>query len=291
LKYQYKLENTTDWSAPSSDRSVNLASLQSGSYRFLVRAINADGATSLPASLSFTILRPVWQRWWFLTPAVALIASLVYGAYRYRVAQLIQIERVRTRIATDLHDDIGSNLSVIRGLSDLLRHQMKDADAASRLEMIADVSSRSVEAMSDIIWAVNPSRDNAHDLAQRMRRFASDAFTSHNIEFAFDAPDAEHNTKIDTEARREVYLIFKEAVNNAVRHAGCSRAEVMMRIDANRIFLKVSDDGKGFDPISAELGNGVMSMRRRAEKLVGRLEIESAAGRGTTVTLRASLRR
>lgn len=293
LKYQYKLENTTDWSAPSQDRSVNLASLQPGSYRFLVQAVGVDGATSqTPASVSFTILRPVWQRWWFLTPAVALVALLVYGAYRYRVAQLIQIERVRTRIATDLHDDIGSNLSVIRGLSDLLRHQIKDADGgvAERLAMIADVSSRSVEAMSDIIWAVNPSRDNTNDLAQRMRRFASDAFTSRNIEFAFDAPDVEHNTKIDTEARREVYLIFKEAVNNAVRHSGCSRAEVVMQVDSNSLVLKVSDDGKGFDQDSAELGNGVMSMRRRAEKLGGRIEIESRAGEGTTVILKAPLR-
>ncbi|HEY7545334.1 MAG TPA: two-component regulator propeller domain-containing protein, partial [Blastocatellia bacterium] len=295
LKYQYKFEGAgADWSAPSEDRSINLASLQPGSYRFLVRAVNPDGAMSeIPASVSFTILRPVWQRWWFLTPAVTLAALLVYGAYRYRVAQLIRIERVRTRIATDLHDDIGSNLSVIRGMSDLLRHQMKDADrsVADRLEMIAEVSSRSVEAMSDIIWAVNPSRDNAHDLAQRMRRFASDAFTSRNIEVAFDAPDSEHNAKIDTEARREVYLIFKEAVNNAVRHAGCSRAEIVMRTDSNRIFLKVSDDGKGFDPDSAEMGNGVMSMRRRAEKIDGSIEIESKAGEGTTVILKAPLRR
>ncbi len=293
LKYRYKLDDASDWSAPSQDRSVNLASLQPGSYRFLVQAINADGATSeTPASVSFTVLPPVWQRWWFLIPAVALVALLIYGAYRYRVAQLIQIERVRTRIATDLHDDIGSNLSVIRGLSDLLRHQMKDADAsiADRLAMIANVSSRSVEAMSDIIWAVNPSRDNTNDLAQRMRRFASDAFTSRNIEFTFDAPDLEHNAKIETEARREVYLVFKEAVNNAARHSACSRAEVAMRIDSRNLTLKVSDDGKGFDQTSAELGNGVMSMRRRAEKLGGTLEIEST-GEGTTVILKASLRR
>lgn len=294
LKYRYKLDDASDWSAPSQDRSINLASLQPGSYRFLVQAINADGATSeIPASVSFTILRPVWQRWWFLTPAAAFIALLVYGAYRYRVAQLIRVERVRTRIATDLHDDIGSNLSVIRGLSDLLRHQMKDADAgvAERLAMIANVSSRSVEAMSDIIWAVNPSRDNTNDLAQRMRRFASDAFTSRNIEFTFDAPDLEHNAKIETEARREVYLVFKEAVNNALRHSGCSRAQVAMQIDSRSLVLKVSDDGKGFDQSSAELGNGVMSMRRRAEKLGGTLEIESRESEGTTIILKAPLRR
>jgi hypothetical protein len=113
LRYQYELEGADrDWSPPTDQRSVNYANLAPGSYRFLVRAVTADGLVSpSPATISFTILPPVWRRWWFIALAVTALALIVYSLYRYRVAQLIALERVRTRIATDLHDDIGSVLS------------------------------------------------------------------------------------------------------------------------------------------------------------------------------------
>src|SRR5206468_1222823 len=112
LRYQYKLEGVdADWSAPGEVRSVNYARLAPGAYEFLARAINEEGALSAePAALQFRILPPPWQRWWFLTVAVMTLGLAVYAFYRYRVAQLIKLERIRTRIATDLHDDIGSNL-------------------------------------------------------------------------------------------------------------------------------------------------------------------------------------
>jgi signal transduction histidine kinase len=274
-------------------RSVNYASLKPGDYRFLVRAINAEGALSAAlASAQFRVPAPFWQRWWFLAMAATAIGLAVYGLYRYRVARLVEIERVRTRIATDLHDDIGSNLSLIAGLSRFLRDQIgeRDPGAGERLSVIAQASSRSVEAMSDIIWAVNPRKDHLSDLSQRMRRFASEAFTARDIEFSFTAPDLGRHTRVDAETRREVFLIFKEAVNNAVRHSACANAGVTLEVDHGKLVLKVSDDGKGFDQQTAEYGNGLMSIKARAEKLGGRLEIISAAGQGATVMLTTPLR-
>jgi signal transduction histidine kinase len=162
---------------------------------------------------------------------------------------------------------------------------------AERLSQIAVVSRRSVDAMSDIVWAVNPKKDRLIDLSQRMRRFASDSFTARDIQFHFDAPSAQQNVKLDAQVRREVFLIFKESVNNIVRHSGCKMAEVALRIDRGVITLKLSDDGMGFDEASSDRGHGLASMRGRAERLGGELTVISRAGAGTSLIMKAPLGR
>ena len=110
----------------------------------------------------------------------------------------MEIERVRTRIASDLHDDIGANLSLIAGLSDVLRQQASSSDpqVSERLSLIASVSRRSVDAMSDIVWAINPNRDHLGDLTQRMRRFAAETLDARGIKFRFDSPGLDHGAKV-----------------------------------------------------------------------------------------------
>jgi signal transduction histidine kinase/ligand-binding sensor domain-containing protein len=294
LKYQYKLEGATeDWSPLTAQRTVNLANLAPGSYRFLVRAVGADGVSSeTPASLSFKILPPMWQRWWFLTLLTALTGVLAYSLYRYRVAQLLEIERVRARISGDLHDDIGANLSKIAILSEVAHQQFGGGGGPSEstLSSIAGIARESMAAMRDIVWAVNPKRDRLFDLTRRMRGFASDIFTSRDIEFQFHAPDRDRDLKLGPDIRRNVFLIFKEAVNNAVRHSGCARTSIKLRVESGSLVLEVTDDGKGFNPAESGEGHGLASMVRRAESFGGTLEIISAQREGTTVRLRAPIR-
>ena len=145
--------------------------------------------------------------------------------------------------------------------------------------------------MSDIVWAVNPRKDRLVDLSQRMRRFASDSFTARDIQFHFDAPSPEQNIKISAEVRREVFLIFKEAVNNIARHSGCKTAEVALNINRRMIILKLSDDGRGFDELGTFYGQGLTSMRMRGEKLGGELAVSSHAGAGTSIILKVPLGR
>ncbi|HEY6120757.1 MAG TPA: two-component regulator propeller domain-containing protein, partial [Pyrinomonadaceae bacterium] len=296
LRYQFKLEGAeTDWSTPGDQRNVSYARLAPGRYRFLVRAVNSDGvASARPAFIAFRILPPLWRRWWFLTAVAAGLIFLLYRLYRYRVASLLELERVRTRIAIDLHDDIGSNLSLIAGVSDGLREELQRGNGkiAERLSLIANVSHRSVDAMSDIVWAVNPEKDHLVDLTQRMRRFASDAFVARHINFEFSKPevDHDHNLKIRSDLRRELFLIFKESVNNAVRHSGCSKADICLQILGSKIVLQICDNGFGFDPALINDGNGLVSMRCRAAAIGGALQIVSRPGAGTTVLLTAPLK-
>lgn len=294
LRYQYKLEGADrDWSALTDERTVNYANLSPGEYRFLVRAISAGGLMSpVPAAVTFRVLPPIWRRWWFVTLAGVVVAVIIYSVDRYRIARLLEMERMRTRIATDLHDDIGSSLSQISVLSEVIRRQVGNHEVvAEPLSLIATLSRDLIDAMNDIVWAINPRRDRLADLSHRMRRFASDVFTARDIAFTFNAPDHQHDTRLDTDVRREVFLVFKETVNNVARHARCTEAAIDFRMDGHWLELSVCDNGKGFDPEHINDGNGLTSMRQRARKIGGALTITSMIENGATVKLKAPVRR
>lgn len=318
LRYQYKLEGAgAGWSAPTDQRSVTFANLQPGSYRFLVRAINADGiASETPAVVTFRILAPIWLRWWFMALALLLIAGLLFLFYRYRVARLrevnaalseaklaeerlrktqeerlVELERVRKRIATDLHDDIGSSLTRISLLSEVAQRKgHRDGADNGSLTTIAGLSRELVDSMSDIVWAINPERDSLGDLTQRMRHFAADVFSARGIDFRFSFPEFERDLKLGANVRRELFLIFKEAVNNCVKHSGCSEAQIEFRLDGDRgLFLRITDNGQGFEVSSKSNGHGLASMSARTEGLGGNFEVKSAPAGGTTLSLRIPL--
>ncbi len=295
LQYQYKLEGVdAEWGAPTLQRSINYASLAPGEYRFLVRAINADGVMSAEAaSLRFTILRPLWQSWWVLALSAATLGLLMYGAYRYRVARVVQMERVRLRIASDLHDDVGANLSLIAGVSEMLEQQNAAPQLQPQLALIANAARRSMDAMSDIVWMINPHKDQLRDLLQRLRHFAGETLTPRHIDVKFVLPDAETDLPITSESRREIFLICKEAINNIARHAACTEAEIALTLNGVMLTLRVRDNGQGFDPAATHDngngGQGLLSMRSRAERLGGELIVTSQPGSGTEVVLRARL--
>jgi ligand-binding sensor domain-containing protein/two-component sensor histidine kinase len=288
LRYQYKLEGSSeDWSQLADHRTVNFARLAHGRYRFLVRAINADGVMSEPpASFSFRVLPPIWQRWWFVAMVATLVGLIAYALYRYRVARFLEIERVRTRIASDLHDDIGSNLTKIAILTEVAQQQFgREETDGGPLSSVARISRESLDSMGDIVWAINPKRDSLRELSRRLRGFATDIFTSRNIELSFQAIDRNLELKLGPDTRRNIFLIFKEAVNNAVRHSECSKAEIELKVVGASLVMTVRDDGKGFDLTVAGEGNGLVSMRRRAESMQGVLDVSSTLGKGSSVTL------
>lgn len=296
LRFRYKLEGAgAEWSAPTEHRSVNL-SLAPGLYRFVIQAVTSSGEplSDKIAVVSFKILSPIWQRWWFMAAAAMFMFGISYALYRYRVRQLLAMERVRTRIASDLHDDIGASLSQIAVISEVLQRQIAAADepVGKNLSLVARVSREAVDSMSDIVWAINPNRDNLQDLIRRMRRFASETLPNRNIELKFDAPEQLPTLKLGADFRREVFLIFKESVNNILKHSDSTAADIAVRIEAHELCLRVSDNGRGFDENgNGEAGHGLQSMRRRAMSLGGTFEIASTGGAGTIVLLRVPLRK
>jgi ligand-binding sensor domain-containing protein/signal transduction histidine kinase len=301
LRYQYKLNNE-DWSAAGGQRTVNL-DRASGSYVFQVRAVNADGIVSEnPALLSFTIARPIWQRWWFLLLLTLAIVGAIYLVYSYRLRRLLELEKVRTRIATDLHDDIGASLSKIAILSEVVHQRVVpvapgSAEINEPLEEIAGTSRELVDSMSDIVWAINPERDHLSDLIQRMRSLAGELteYADIGLRVKLTGIEEDADLPLGADLRREIYLIFKETVNNMVKHSACDMAEVSFGVENDNLIVSVKDDGKGFTPATngngaaTRGGNGLPNMKRRAANMNGSYEITSEIGIGTKVVLRVPL--
>lgn len=288
LKYQYKLDDEQDWSAPTAQRQFTFVNLSAGNYEFRARAVNADGLVSAsPVSVKFTVLAPFYLRWWFLCLAAAAVAIPAYALYRSRLKRLLELEKVRHNIATDLHDDIGSSLSQISLISEVLSLSKngKNTDEKEALETIAKTSREAVGSMSEMVWAINPKRDNLIDTVQRMRRFASDTLSAADIRFTFETSDFDKNSKIDADARRHLYLIYKEIINNAVKHSEASKIEIRFTKSAKFFTLEVCDNGRGFRADEAQTGNGLQNIRLRAEKIGGTIAVVSAPDEGTSVKL------
>jgi signal transduction histidine kinase len=221
------------------------------------------------------------------------IRAAVEELSRSRQERLLELERVRSRIAADLHDDIGSSLSQIAVLSEFAKHGNGHKETGpDTLEQISEVSNELVEAMSDIVWAIDPRKDNFHDVLQRMRRFAADIFTAKGIKFRFDAPEFDERVQFGADVRRELFVIYKEAVNNIARHSGANQASIRIYIVGESLSLEISDNGHGFDVEGLNSstfspgmgGNGLANIRKRAAGLGADLKIESSE-HGTHISL------
>jgi PAS domain S-box-containing protein len=206
---------------------------------------------------------------------------------RTREARAIELERVRKRIASDLHDDIGSSLTQISLLSEVVNQRVAghDGSVAQPLAMIASSSRELVDAMSDIVWAINPQKDHLSDLTQRMRTLTSEVSTACGISVRFNAPESDEDLPLGANLRREVFLIFKESINNIVKHSNATAAEVEFRVAGDQLFLRVADNGKGFDVADESEGHGLVSMQGRAKEMGAKLEMQSSVGKGTTISL------
>lgn len=302
LRYQYRLEGADhDWSPPSYEQRVHYSALAPGQYRFLVRAVNADGAASVePATATFVVLPPVWQRTWFRLTIAGLLVLAATAVYRLRVARLIELERIRTRIASDLHDDIGSNLSRMAILSEVAKRQIGDEDPqpARHLTEIADSARTLIDAMSDIVWSIDPRHDDLGSVIVRVREFAADVLASNGVKWSCLAPPDLDRIRLRPDARRHLLLLLKEGVTNIARHADAGTARLRVELEAGQLIAELSDDGRGFvvpdaaeePPPRARGGHGLSSMRWRVAELGGTLHTISAPGAGTHLRVTVPLR-
>jgi len=221
---------------------------------------------------------------YFLIGGLALLLALSYFVYNnFRTASKLKLQNIRNKIASDLHDDVGSTLNSISVYSEVAKQ--KSPAVVDELEHIGDASRKIIEVMSDIVWTINPNNDTFENIISRMGTLAYNLLKAKNIEHTFQADESLNETKLSLESRRNFYLIFKEALNNLVKYSQARRASITLTYENGFIKLTVRDNGIGFDDAQTSKGNGLLNMKTRAQEMKAQLKIESVKGNGTNVEL------
>jgi signal transduction histidine kinase len=315
VKFRHKLDHfDPDWIETGPERHVTYGRLPTGRYEFRVTACNAEGVWNpTGAILAFIIPTPLWRTSWALglyglsaAGGVAGTVRLVsHRRLRRRLARLEQqqsMERERVRIAQDMHDEIGSKLTKISFLSELAKVEVNGTGAlADRIDSIADTSRDLLQALDEIVWAVNPRNDNLEQLGAYLSQYAREYFQNTPVECNVSLDGGLPQLSMSAELRHNLFLAFEESLNNVLKHSGASGVRIEIKVEAMRLQIIVSDNGRGFEapmePQNAAAGvvgtgpegNGLVNMRQRLADVGGLCSIQSRVGQGTTVTLSISL--
>ncbi len=309
VRFKYKLNKIeSDWVDAGENRSVQFSYLPPDEYNFRVIACNNDGLwNETGASLAFTVLPYFWQTLWFRLTAIAggatLIGFTIFGITRHKLRQKMElmqrqraIERERSRIARDIHDDLGASLTRITMLSESMRGELS-GHAAENAEQVYRTARETTSALDEIVWAVNPKHDTLDSLASYLGRYAQSFLAATHIRCRLDVPFHVPMWSLTAEIRHHVFLAFKEALNNVVKHAAASEVKISMQLLPKGFLLCVADDGSGFKIHKAKeglvsavsengvSGNGIMNMQKRLEEIGGSCEWTFVAGKGTVVQL------
>ena len=304
VRFRYRLAGwNEDWSEAERGRSATYTHLPPGDYTFQVTACNNYGVwNEKGASFAFTVTPFFWQSWLFRTMVALVLLVLVAAAVRHlllrrvrqmmkRVEQEAALQKERTRIAQDMHDELGARFTQISLLGELSRNAIAEPDKAHDfLGQISHVAQTGVKSLDEIVWAVNPRNDTLPDLLDYTGQYALDFLTAAGLQCRLDFPDAPPARTVNGDIRHAVFLIVKEALHNTVKHAQATRVKIIFELAETEMCWRIEDDGKGFEPAPDNaLDDGLHNIRQRAAALGGQAEINSHPGKGTQVLVNIPL--
>ena len=308
-RFRYRLseseQSNAGWMADASgNRVASYPKLLPGTYQFQVTACNEDGVwNSNPASLTVIVQPALWQKGWFRgllgAGVLAAIAGLVYyfstQKLQRQVALLRQqeaLEHERSRIARDLHDQLGANLTQVALLAEMAESDKNLPDEVEdHAKQITQTARETTKALDEIVWAVNPSNDTLEGLVNYSGKYAQEYFALAGLRYRVEFPSQLPEVTLAPDVRHNVFLAFKESVNNVVKHAQATEVHIRLRLDEASFALEIEDNGKG--PAGAEQKsgrNGLRNMRKRMEDVGGSFTLGSAPEKGTLVRLTAPIR-
>jgi signal transduction histidine kinase len=271
---------------------ASYTNLQPGKYVFKVIGSNNDGIWNNNGALLFIeILPPFYYTWWFIAIAVLSIGFIIYYLSTMRFRNLLSIEKLKGKLAADLHDNIGSGLTEISILSEIASNSLLRSldDVSDNLATISDKSRLLIDSMSEIVWMINPSRDSLSDLILRLKDSYSDFLSGLVISFRVVYPESIGGLKLGVDFKQNIYLIFKEGINNAIKHSNCSKIILEVKQINNILEIELTDNGRGMNLDTIKSGNGLGNMKKRAKDLGGKIVLESSPGNGTKIILTAKI--
>jgi signal transduction histidine kinase len=306
LRFRYRLEGSDpDWMDAGRQRAAFYNYVPPGDYPFRVMACNADGIWSAGAAeVTLSVMRHFWQTWWFIGLAGVGFLTSVGGTVRSVEKRRMQkrlerlereraLERERTRIAQDLHDEMGAKLCRILFLSEHVRRPaLKPSELQPEMDSIALASREVLQSLDEIVWAVNPRNDSLEHVASYIGQYTQDYFHRTGIECELAIPAEFPFCPLSSQTRHHLFLATHEALTNILKHSGATKAEVSMKYENGALEIRVSDNGKGFVVPAREDGNGapgsdtgdgLRNMRQRLQDVGGDCTIQTAPEKGTTI--------
>ncbi|RKZ18977.1 hypothetical protein DRQ50_03055 [bacterium] len=293
-RYSYMLQGLDKaWTQAGTRNFVGYTHVDAGSYTFMVKGTNGDGVWSDDiASIRIVITPPFWKTWWFILLLVTAIGGGVAALITIRVRQLLAIERLRSKIAADLHDDIGAGLTEITLMGHIIAQKLPPEPrqlVKSETEKIRTTARTLIVSMSDIVWLVDPGRDSLYDLISRLSDSFSETLRGLDIRFTAENLDSLKSVRLKMEYRQHLLLIFKEAINNSLKYSACTEINLKVELKGSRLTMQLRDDGDGFEIKDDSTGNGLKNMQNRAQRIGGVVSIHSSIGEGTTVEYSGSI--
>jgi signal transduction histidine kinase len=304
--FKYRMRNhEKDWiNSEPQRRYARYPKLPHGHYTFEVKACNEDGLwNETPAMLAVTVLPPFWQTWWFMTVVSLCLLAAIIGSVHYVSTQKLQrqlatlrqqdmLEKERARIARDLHDQLGANLTQVALLGEMAETDKDLPDEVeSHAKQISLTARETTRALDEIVWTVNPSNDTLDGLINYVCKYAQEYLALAGLRYRLEVPAQLPPIPIPPELRHNVFLAAKEAVNNVVKHSGANSAWLRLRLQPHQFTLEIEDNGRGLPPGADKKGrNGLRNMRKRLEELGGAFTLAPGHEGGTLVSLTAPLR-
>lgn len=288
--YSTKLEGFEDrWFYQGNATSIRYNQLPAGDYILKIKGKDSRGVDSASVlSIPITIGQIFYKKWWFISLIIVFVFSLLYLFFQYRLNQALAMERLRTKISSDLHDDVGSMLTGLAMQTEMLEMQTSNSIDKNRLHQITTLSRNTISQMRDLVWSIDSRRDTLLDLLERMRELAEELLLPAHIDYTFTADELNLQKKINFNCRRNLFLIYKEAINNIVKHSKAQNVKIEITNKKGVCNFRIKDDGCG-NSVENCTGLGLANMKMRSESMNAKLEFETKDGFGIILSLPYSI--
>ena len=279
-RFFYQLQGVDNtWHSVGSQHFISFNTLSPGTYTLKIKGITGNGSPSTnELSIEIRVKQVFYKTAWFLALVVAAVLTMIWLGVKYRISQVKKIQYLRTRIASDLHDDVGSSLVRITILADAIRREGITDNTPAQLGDISGISRGAVSTMKDVVWSIDARNDTMLGMIEYMKEHLYNMLAPANIDFALTHTGVADQERLAMNFRQNVYLTFKEAINNVVKHSGAGRVVVDLKREKGLFVMRIKDDGKGMDDSKVSSGQGLYNMRLRAGRLRASLEILSVEG-------------